>query len=174
MTSFPGIQIGHPDRMVLAARDLLLEFGPLSAWCGGRIIRCEAFALPKEVTTPFVTVAAATMDSENPPGQVVRLRPRVQFGFAWESLREPLADDQASAVSMVSEVIRYMSTEDRQFLKVPRFGMRRLSDKVPDWEAVSFEAIRDTADGVVLGFAIQAEYRSTVRKGTWEPYSEGS
>lgn len=166
--SFAGFPIEHGDMCVLAVRDLLLENDRLRAWSGGRIYRIEGLAAPKQVQVPYIGVAAAAMEPQHKTGSCLEIVLPVQFLFVWETYRRILEDSEASCMGIVSETMRWMHSPKRYYLKVPRFGERRLTKRLQGWKPVAFDAIREQGDSVTLGLAIAAEYICNVSAATWE------
>lgn len=164
------IALSHFDTCVLAARDLVLQNGVLRDWTGGNVVRVEGLAAPKGLARPHIAVAAAAFEPQAKTGTFVEVVLPIQFLFVWEAYRRVLDDSEPSILGVVSELMRFMHSSPNYYLKVPAFGMKRLTRRLQGWRAVAMDALSEpTESSVVLGLAIAGEYVLNVDSRTWEP-----
>lgn len=169
---FDPFNLGPVDEIVIALRDVLAGQEKLAQWTRGRIYRSELLTIPPGIDAPAIVVGSMTAQPVFTPNGEIEMSVPVGIDVTWWQPVRILGDDEPSIDSVRAFISRAVVAN--YYLKVPRFGMRRLLKRIEEFRPIDYSGITESADGgpALLHFLMSVEYRLLVNAATHELVTE--
>lgn len=148
-------------------RHVLVANETLSSFTEGRIRRAVLMALPKGMPSSTILVCAGLPRLANPGiGACTDLIVPVQVGVCWEQPLSLLDDDDLTASAIFAEIVR--SVVANPYLAVPKYGKKRLTDRLVDVRPLGPPVYQDGESSVTLMEFIEFSFEKQLDARAWD------